>query len=117
MAEPSQMRQRGREDLGVGGGLGQHANLPAPPCPAVRPGRSRLVGSIAVVGVVALIGCGGGDSATSSTAAEQTVPLCSAIDSGEVPVPEDGNCRQTPTCAEVDEGAELPADGMCLKDE
>lgn len=96
--------------------------LPAPPCPAVRPGRSRLVGSIAVVGVVALIGCGGGDGtttpATTALTPEQVAigldhPLCSEIESIE-DLPEDGNCRERPTCQEVDDGAELPADGVCL---
>lgn len=122
MAEPAQVRQRGGEDVGVDGGLGQHANLPAPPCPAVRPGRSRLMGCIAVVGVVALIGCGGGDGtttpATTALTPEQVAigldhPLCSEIESIE-DLPEDGNCRERPTCQEVDDGAELPADGVCL---
>lgn len=46
-------------------------------------------------------------------------PLCSEIGTDGVTVPEDGNCRERPTCQEVDEGAELPADGVCLdlKDE
>lgn len=77
--------------------------------------RARCYAVAAAIGV-ALLGCGSGEATTApaTTASEQTVPLCSAINSGDVPVPEDGNCRETPTCAEVDEGAELPADGMCL---
>lgn len=71
----------------------------------------------ALIGAVLLAGCGSGDETPTTSTIEQTVPLCSAINSGDVPIPEDGNCRETPTCAEVDEGAELPADGMCLKDE
>ena len=80
------------------------------------------MGSIALIGVVALIGCGGGDGTTAPTTTALTPeqvaigldhPLCSAIESIE-DLPEDGNCRERPTCQEVDDGAELPADGVCL---
>lgn len=54
MAEPSQMRQRSGEDLGVGGRVGQHATSAATR-PQHHPGRSRLGGSIALVGVAMLL--------------------------------------------------------------
>lgn len=120
MAEPAQVRQRGGEDVGVGGGgFGQRHIPSAATLPQHRPGRSRLVGSIAAVGCVLLLGCGSGEATTDSTSTSgtTTVPLCSAINSGEVTIPADGNCRPTPTCAEVDAGAELPPDGKCLATE
>lgn len=68
-------------------------------------------------------GCGSGETTSEPTSTALTPeqvaagldhPLCSAIDSGKVTIPADGNCRERPTCQEVDEGAELPADGTCL---